>query len=72
MAVILSAIPWIATPTVMIPIQARLEVNGPISELVQELVWKDILLRSVPPFIQSMILFAAVLQSIRRAETSSQ
>jgi|SRR4029450_4223344 hypothetical protein len=72
MAVILAAIPWIATPTVMIPIQARLAVNGPISELVQELVWKDILLRSVPPFIQSMILFAAVLQSIRRAETSSQ
>ena len=71
LTVILAAIPWIATPTVMIPIQESLAVNGPVRALVQELVWKDVLLRSVPPFIQSMILFAAVVQSIRRAETSS-
>jgi hypothetical protein len=68
-AVALAAVPWIATPTVMIPIQARLAANGPITELVQELVWNDFLLRSMPPLLQSMILFAAVLQSLRRTET---
>ena len=70
-AVLLAAIPWIATPTVMIPIQARLAANGPITELVNELLWKDILLRSMPPFLQSMILFAAVLRSIRRISPSA-
>jgi hypothetical protein len=65
-AVGLAAVPWIATPTVMIPIQARLAANGPETTLVQELVWNDVLLRLIPPFIQSMILFVAVLQSFRR------
>ena len=63
-AVALAAVPWIATPAVMIPIQARLAANGPATELVQQLVWNDLLLRSLPPFIQSMILLAAVLRSV--------
>lgn len=69
-AVALAAVPWIATPTVMIPIQARLAANGPAFELVQELVWNDFLLRVMPPFCQSMILLAAVLLSLRRVSTS--
>ena len=64
-AVILAAIPWVATPTIMIPIQERLAAAGPASELINQLLWKDILLRSLPPVIQSMILLGAVLRSVR-------
>jgi hypothetical protein len=71
-AVALAAVPWIATPIVMIPIQARLAADGPVAELVQELVWNDFLLRLMPPLIQSMILFAALTRSLRRTETSGQ
>jgi hypothetical protein len=70
-AAALAAVPWIATPTVIIPIQARLAASGPVTEIVQELVWNDFLLRSMPPFIQSMILLAAVLQFLRRAKASA-
>ena len=63
LAVILAAIPWIATPTIMIPLQERLATAGPTSELVNELLWKDILLRSIPPVLQSIILLVAVLRS---------
>ena len=66
-AVILAAIPWIATPTIMIPLQERLAAAGPASELIQQLLWKDILLRSLPPAIQSIILLGAVLRSVRRS-----
>ena len=65
-AVILAAVPWIATPTIMIPIQERLAAAGPSSALINELLWKDILLRSLPPVIQSTILLGAVLRSARR------
>ena len=65
-AVILAAIPWVATPTIMIPIQERLAAAGPSSELVNQLVWTDILLRSSPPVIQSIILLWAVFRSVRR------
>ena len=71
-AVALAALPWIATPTVMIPIQVRLAANGPVPTLVQELVWNDVLSRSLPPFIQSIILLVAVLQSLKRGKTSGQ
>ena len=64
-AVILAAIPWIATPTIMIPIQARLAAAGPAGELIAELVWKDVLLRTLPPVVQSMILLWAALKSRR-------
>lgn len=66
-AVILAAVPWIATPTIMIPIQERLAAAGPSSALINELLWKDILLRSLPPVIQSLILLGAVLRSVRRS-----
>ena len=66
-AVILAAIPWVATPTIMIPIQERLAAAGPANELINQLVWRDILLRSLPPVIQSMILLGAVLRSVRRS-----
>lgn len=66
LAVILSAIPWVATPTIMIPIQERLAAAGPTSELIKQLFWKDVLLRSLPPVIQSMVLLGAVLKSVRR------
>ena len=65
-AVILAAVPWVATPTIMIPIQERLAAAGPASELIKQLLWKDILLRSSPPVIQSMILLGAVVRSVRR------
>lgn len=65
-AVILAAIPWVATPTIMIPIQERLAAEGPATGLVGQLVWRDVLLRSLPPVIQSMILLGAVWRSIRR------
>lgn len=65
-AVILALIPWIATPTIMIPLQERLAAEGPIPELLKQLVGRDVLLRSLPPVIQSMILLGAVLRSIRR------
>ena len=65
-AVILAAIPWIATPIMMIPIQERLAAEGPTSELIKQLFWYDILLRSLPPVIQSTILLGAVFRSIRR------
>ena len=64
-AVILAAIPWVATPTIMIPIQERLATAGPGSGLIEELLWRDILLRSLPPVIQSIILLGAVLRSVR-------
>jgi Na+/melibiose symporter-like transporter len=66
-AVILAAIPWVATPTIMIPIQERLAAAGPASELIKQLLWKDILLRSLPPVFQSIILLWAVLRSVRRS-----
>ena len=65
-AVVLAAIPWVATPIVMIPIQERLAADGPTSALIEQLLWSDILLRSLPPAIQSTILLAAVLRSTRR------
>lgn len=61
--VILAAIPWLATPTIMIPLQERLATAGPTTELVKELLWKDVLLRSLPPVFQSIILLVAVLRS---------
>ena len=64
-AVILAAIPWIATPTIMIPLQERLAAAGPASELINQLLWRDIFLRSLPPIIQSIILLWAVLRSVR-------
>lgn len=66
-AVILAAIPWVATPTIMIPIQERLAATGAASELIQQLLWRDIFLRSLPPVIQSIILLGAVLRSVRRS-----
>jgi hypothetical protein len=66
-AVILAAIPWVTTPTIMIPIQERLAAAGPTSELIKQLLWRDILLRSLPPVIQSTILLGAVLRSVRRS-----
>jgi hypothetical protein len=66
-AVILAAIPWVATPTIMIPIQGRLVAAGPTSELINQLLWRDILLRSLPPVIQSMILLGVVIRSVRRS-----
>jgi len=66
-AVILAAIPWVATPTIMIPIQERLAAAGPASGLIKQLLWRDILLRSLPPVIQSIILLGAVLRSVRRS-----
>jgi hypothetical protein len=65
-AVILALIPWLATPTIMIPIQERLAAAGPTTELIKQLVWSDILLRSLPPVIQSTIFLWAVLRSTRR------
>jgi hypothetical protein len=41
-AVILAAIPWVATPTIMIPIQERLAAAGPASGLIKQLLWRDI------------------------------
>ena len=67
LAVILAAIPWVATPTIMIPLQERLATAGPESGLINELLWKDILLRSLPPVIQSMLLLGAVLRWVRRS-----
>ena len=66
-AVILAAIPWVATPTIIIPIQERLAAAGPTSELVEQLLWRDVLLRSFPPVIQSLILLWAVLRSVGRS-----
>ena len=66
-AVILAAVPWVVTPTIMIPLQERLAAAGPASGLIKQLLWKDILLRSLPPVIQSMILLGAVLRSVRRS-----
>jgi hypothetical protein len=66
-AVILAAIPWVATPTIMIPIQERLAATGPASGLIKQLLWRDILLRSVPPVMQSIILLVAVIRSVRRS-----
>ena len=66
-AVILAAIPWVATPTIMIPIQERLAAVGPASGLIKQLVWKDIFLRSLPPVMQSIILLGALLRSVRRS-----
>ena len=63
---ILALIPWIATPTIMIPIQERLAAEGPTTELVKQLIWRDVLLRALPPVIQSIILLGAVLRSTRR------
>lgn len=65
-AVILAAIPWIATPTIMIPVQEQLATAGPVSGLIKQLLWKDILLRSLPPVAQTIILLGAVLRSVRR------
>ena len=65
-ALILAVIPWVATPTIMIPLQERLAAEGPLPELLKQLVWRDVLLRSLPPVIQSMILLGAVLRSMRR------
>ena len=50
----------------MIPIQERLAAAGPTSELIKQLFWKDDLLRSLPPVMQSMVLLGAVLKSVRR------
>ena len=66
-AVILAAIPWVATPTIMIPLQERLATAGPLNELVQQLLWRDILLRSLPPVIQSVLLLWAVSRDTRRS-----
>lgn len=66
-AVILAAIPWVATPTIMIPIQERLATAGPESGLIKQLLWRDVLLRSLPPVVQSIILLKAVLTSVRRS-----
>jgi asparagine N-glycosylation enzyme membrane subunit Stt3 len=63
LAVALAAMPWVATPTVMTPLQARLAAEGPVAGLVAELVWKDLVLRSLPPTIQSIILLLAVVRS---------
>src|SRR5688572_10522759 len=41
-AVILAAIRWVATPTIMIPIQERLAAAGPASGLIKQLLWRDI------------------------------
>ncbi len=65
-AVILALIPWVAIPTIMIPIQERLAAAGPETELIKQLVWRDVLLRSLLPVIQSTILLWAVLRSTRR------
>ena len=64
-AVVLAVVPWVATPTVMIPIQERLAAVGPESELIKQLLWRDTLLRTLPPCIQSLILLAAVFRSVR-------
>jgi hypothetical protein len=64
-AVILAAIPWVATPTIMIPIQERLAAAGPASGFIKQLLWYDILLRSFPPVIQSMTLTWAVSRARR-------
>lgn len=66
-AVILAAIPWLATPTIMIPLQGRLAAAGPTSGLIEQLLWNDILLRSGPPVIQTALLLWAVLRSVRRS-----
>jgi hypothetical protein len=66
-AVILAAIPWIATPTLILPIQESLAAAGPKSELIKQLLSRDILLRSLPPVIQSVILLGAVLRCVRRS-----
>ena len=69
LAAVLAAIPWVATPTVMIPLQERLAAEGPVAGLVGELFWKDLVLRSVPPTLQSVILFVSVVRcKQRRAE----
>ena len=67
LTVILAAIPWLATPTIMIPIQERLAAEGPVSGLIEQLLWRDIFWRTLPPVIQSMILLGAVLRSVRRS-----
>jgi hypothetical protein len=69
LAAVLAAVPWVATPTVLIPLQERLAAAGPVAGLVAELFWKDLTLRSLPPTLQSAILCGAVLRRLqRRAE----
>lgn len=46
--------------------EERLATAGPVSESLNQLLWRDILLRSLPPVIQSLILLAAVLRGARR------
>ena len=55
LAAVLAAVPWVATPTVLIPLQERLAAAGPVAGLVAELFWKDLTLRSLPPTLQSAI-----------------
>lgn len=65
-AAALSVLPWLATPIYFVPLQQRLHDAGPTSGLVRELVWADLVLRVVPPMIQTLLL-AMALRRHRRS-----
>lgn len=70
-AAVLAVIPWVATPTVMIPLQFQLTAEGPAVGLVRELVRKDLVLRTLPPILQTGLLFVAVARCDHRCSSAS-
>lgn len=52
-AAALAAVPWVATPIWLVPLQGQLAASGPTAALVGRLVTSDLLLRVLPPLLQA-------------------
>lgn len=64
-AVALAVVPWVATPALFLPLQAALEQQGPTPDLVGRLVLLDLALRTVPPILQTGVLFVALWRAVQ-------
>jgi len=67
-AAALAALPWVATPAVLLPLQARLGAAGPAPDLVTRLGWADLLLRTVPPLALAVLHARALAVALDPAE----
>lgn len=63
-AVVMAALPWVATPLWFVGLQGRLSAAGPTEGLMAQLAWGDLLLRTAPPLIQASIHWRALRRSL--------
>jgi hypothetical protein len=68
-AALLAVTPWIATPVYFVPLQRQLHDEGPASRLLTELSWADLVLRALPPLLQT-VLVALALRRARRTNVA--